>query len=387
MIGLRLANNTFFPVLQEGRSQKKRLVLTTVRDNQPTVQIDLYRGDAKDIGGDQYIATLSVEDIRPGRAGEPDVELVMDADETGNLNARAVDRAGESENTLSVSLQRLAESETNEVPNFALEDDYSTPGELGDYSWDATGESGPADEELGSEDFGPTEEFDGAGDRPGEESFAETDEGPGVSRSDERDRRVTRSYADDETEKRGIGPAVGILLLVIGIVIIGFLVYLIFRPVKNEPLAVTQPASAQTATPQTSAPSGAAKSSPTSATARPTTPAPASAKAPAGATSSTPGQHPVTQSQTSTAKPTSSGETTTESGPAPAPDGTQTPNGVWYRISRGDTLWDLAYSFYSNPWLYNRIATENNIPNPDKIYRGDRLFIPLDKSQQTGSTR
>ncbi|MBN1647609.1 MAG: LysM peptidoglycan-binding domain-containing protein [Spirochaetales bacterium] len=50
--------------------------------------------------------------------------------------------------------------------------------------------------------------------------------------------------------------------------------------------------------------------------------------------------------------------------------------GVWYKIRWGDTLWELADSFYDDPWKYPEIAKKNSIPDPDKIYTGHDLFIP-----------
>lgn len=47
-----------------------------------------------------------------------------------------------------------------------------------------------------------------------------------------------------------------------------------------------------------------------------------------------------------------------------------------YRLRWGDTLWDLAYSYYSNPWLYPKIAKANGIRNPDRIIAGTRIQIP-----------
>jgi nucleoid-associated protein YgaU len=50
-------------------------------------------------------------------------------------------------------------------------------------------------------------------------------------------------------------------------------------------------------------------------------------------------------------------------------------NGVVYQIQWGDTLWDISAAFYRNPWLYPRIAKDNRIRNPDKIYAGRNLRI------------
>jgi hypothetical protein len=53
-----------------------------------------------------------------------------------------------------------------------------------------------------------------------------------------------------------------------------------------------------------------------------------------------------------------------------------TTGGLWYEIKWGDTLWDIAATYYRNPWLYPKIAKENRITNPDLIFAGTRLFIP-----------
>jgi len=50
--------------------------------------------------------------------------------------------------------------------------------------------------------------------------------------------------------------------------------------------------------------------------------------------------------------------------------------GVWYSTVKGDNLWNLARSFYRNPWLYKKIAEENGISNPDLIFQDVRLYIP-----------
>jgi nucleoid-associated protein YgaU len=66
----------------------------------------------------------------------------------------------------------------------------------------------------------------------------------------------------------------------------------------------------------------------------------------------------------------------------PAPAASQKPaspakqTGAYYRIKWGDTLWDLSYSFYRNPWLFGKIAKANKIRNPDLIFSGDKIWIP-----------
>ena len=119
-IGIKLADGSFYPVLQEGRRSKKKLVLTTVRDNQETVQIDLYRGEGEIAEDSQYVGSLMIENIQPAPMKEPEVEVILGVDEQGNLEAIASDvLTGESQ-SLSVSLQSLSEGPTA-APEFELE--------------------------------------------------------------------------------------------------------------------------------------------------------------------------------------------------------------------------------------------------------------------------
>ena len=50
--------------------------------------------------------------------------------------------------------------------------------------------------------------------------------------------------------------------------------------------------------------------------------------------------------------------------------------GVEYKIKWGDTLWDIAGTYYKNPWLYREIAEYNNLENPDYIVSGTIITIP-----------
>ena len=52
------------------------------------------------------------------------------------------------------------------------------------------------------------------------------------------------------------------------------------------------------------------------------------------------------------------------------------PADITYKIKWGDTLWDIADSYYKNPWNYKKIARYNNIKNPDYIISGTTITIP-----------
>jgi len=112
------------------------------------------------------------------------------------------------------------------------------------------------------------------------------------------------------------------------------------------------------------------------ATAAKTEPAPVVKPVPA------PPAQAASQAQSSTPTPTT---VATESKPAAAPAVAKPaasspvapkPAEVRYKIKWGDTLWDLSYVFYRNPWLYTKIAKANKIKNPDRILAGRTILIP-----------
>jgi molecular chaperone DnaK (HSP70) len=92
-IGIKIADGTFYPVLDEGTNEKKRLVLTTVKDKQENVQIDLYRSSDGSLEEADYVGSLVIENITPAPSGEPEVEVILGIDEEDTLGLRAINRA------------------------------------------------------------------------------------------------------------------------------------------------------------------------------------------------------------------------------------------------------------------------------------------------------
>ena len=62
--------------------------------------------------------------------------------------------------------------------------------------------------------------------------------------------------------------------------------------------------------------------------------------------------------------------------PEPPKEPETKPADITYKIKWGDTLWDIADSYYKNPWNYKKIARYNNIKNPDYIISGTTITIP-----------
>jgi LysM repeat protein len=130
-IGIKIANGEYYSILEENSSVKKRLILTTVHDNQHSVQIDLYRSFALSMADAQYIGSLVLEKILPRPKGEPSIELVISSNEKGDITAEALDldtgHTGEHQ-ILSVSLKSLDEHiKEYEIPDFELEQNDEPP--------------------------------------------------------------------------------------------------------------------------------------------------------------------------------------------------------------------------------------------------------------------
>ena len=128
-IGIKIANGEFYPVLEEGSAERKRLILTTVHDGQRSVQIDLYRSESRSMVDAAYIGSLVVENIAEKPKGEPSIELAIGSDNPDELSAEAYDSddtSPETRQTLSVSLKALNEADASEIPDFELENDVAT---------------------------------------------------------------------------------------------------------------------------------------------------------------------------------------------------------------------------------------------------------------------
>jgi molecular chaperone DnaK (HSP70) len=120
-IGIKIANGEFYPLIEENSSIKKRLILTTVHDDQPSVQIDLYRSSSSTMTDAQYVGSLVVEKIKPKPKGDPSIEMVISSNSGGEIMADAIDldtTTGAEHYTLTVSLKSLDETSRDmEIPD------------------------------------------------------------------------------------------------------------------------------------------------------------------------------------------------------------------------------------------------------------------------------
>ena len=331
-IGIKIANGEFYSIMEENSSVKKRLILTTVHDNQPSVQIDLYRSASNSMSDAQYIGSLVVENIRNKPKGEPSIEMVVSSDSNGNIIADAIDldtgAVGE-HNVLTVSLQSLDETARNmDIPDYDLDSIEKPPSGL----------------------YQQAQMI--------------------------RDRRSRSSF-------------LWIFILIGLIIILGLAAVWLFllgginnfrssdsapaavtaqEPV-SQPVPVRQPEPVFTAEPVII---------PEPVLPEPVQPEPVLPEPAVLQVEALPPEPPVViqapveppQPQTAASSRPAS-PVTSYNVPATIPKG-----GVDYRIRWGDTLWDISETFYRDPWLFPRIARHNNIRNPDYIISGRIIRIP-----------
>jgi hypothetical protein len=335
-IGIKIANGEFYPIMEENSSIKKRIILTTVHDNQPSVQIDLYRSPASTMPDAQYIGSLVVENIKPKSKGEPSIEMVISSDTTGEIAAEAVDldtgSSGE-HYMLNVSLKSMdATSHDAGVPDFELEANEEPPSSLYQHAKKIRQKGSSSKSWIivliiilillglfagwlfyynGMDVVRPIYDKTVTGISRTFDGISKTFDG------------ITNTVKDKFFKP---------------------------KPVKQPEPLVNEPEPVKQAEPVKQTEPVQQKVEPAPVIQAPDT-APEPKQRQTGRTSNA----PVMSYKVPTTIPR---------------------EGVNYKIRWGDTLWDIAEAFYRNPWLYPRIAKYNNIRNPNLIISGRTIRIP-----------
>lgn len=412
-IGIKLADGSFYPVLTEGTADKKELNLTTVKDGQTTVQVDLYRSESGTMEDAEYVDTLEIKHLKKHPNGEPDIALDISLDENGELNAELHDPETGKDSTTSVSLvsrtleQRseqsdvtmASDSELNLDDNTLAEDDFDLDASLNsnteqetfdsdeDIAFDpnslqfdsiteepasetvtdetiaeepavddAFGENAFAETEMTDDDFTVPEESEINFDEPAAETTETSSEddffnepvsetapasNAGLDFSDILDEETKEGHAASSTEetetiKKKTKVPVLICIICAIICIIAVILILIFSSKKK----CADPAAAKTQIEKTE---DSKETSKYDAKENEIVVAPAEEVVP----------------EAPKAKPAAS-------------------KNITYKIKWGDTLWDLAKTYYNNPWKYPKIAKYNGIKNPDHIISGTTIVIPAE---------
>lgn len=374
-IGIKLADGTFYPILSD-TVRFQNIELTTVRDNQETVQIDLFRnGDSL-----EYIGSLIVEDIAQKKAGESTIALKLQIDENENLKAEASDLDSGAGQALKVSLASVTpEKDFNDfnLSDFELppQKDFSTVASENfiDTTKNEETELPGADEKKRSKWFFILLILLGAGllvmavllltrscsnqkEKPAENKTELTVPTPETTSkipepaTDTLD--ITASSTGTASNDAGLNKATA-------------------NTETAEDAATEQTAdtSAVTEAAKTSSDDTAANSTVTTAKTTETT------------VSETTNTSDTAETKTDTITTGTTAGTgaadTAMSGTDNVRLQTNADGSVRYLIKWGDTLWDLAETFYKNPWDYTIIAQYNNIKNPSYIIAGTYITIPV----------
>lgn len=342
-IGIKLADGMFFPIMDDDASASETLELTTVRDNQRSVQINLFKKE-DDTSDPLYIGSLIVEDIHEKAAGEPTIELKLELDEDKNLSAEAVDKDSGSHQALRVSLETFADQAFD------------------DLDFDLSSEAADADINLSA-------------------ANVNTDD----SSESHQDFSAAAFYADEDDEKepepkRGMPVWLLILLILLGIaaLVLGILLLTKKNLAEEDRPMVVQPEVAAVIPSQ----KRPVQESPASNTA-PSLPADKSVTEPPAPQAAAPAQ-PVKQEPSATQQPVQQEQPVKQEPPVQQTEpavkepaaSIPTQKAIRYKLRWGDTLWDLSETYYRNPWLYTKIAAHNKLKNPDLIISGTYIEIP-----------
>ena len=120
IIGIKLADGSFYPVMEEGKPFSKKLELTTVRDDQTTVHLDLYRSVTGSMDDAEYVDTLVVENLVPHPKQEHSLNLNIKLDENNMLSAEIDDPETGAISNSKVSLVTLKKEDLAAEPDYSI---------------------------------------------------------------------------------------------------------------------------------------------------------------------------------------------------------------------------------------------------------------------------
>lgn len=109
-IGIKLADGSFYPVLEDNTPSEKNLELTTAHNNQTKIMVDLYRSASCSMEDAEYVDSLQIENLVARPNGEPSIAFTISIDEDNQLSARIVDEeTGNASNTTITLVSRTLE--------------------------------------------------------------------------------------------------------------------------------------------------------------------------------------------------------------------------------------------------------------------------------------
>ncbi len=163
-IGIKLADGSFYPIMEDGVPQKKLMELTTVQDNQTAASIDLYRSELGTMEDAEYVDTLEISELVPHPGGEASMSFTIQLDENNMLSAEVLDPESGKTSATKADLINLPSEKRNSVPDYTLseisDDDFEEPPlpeAPATWSEDAEAEADGFDDSLTAEDVEASE--------------------------------------------------------------------------------------------------------------------------------------------------------------------------------------------------------------------------------------
>lgn len=448
-IGIKLADGSFYPVLEDNTPSEKKLELTTAHNNQTKVMVDLYRSATCSMDDAEYVDSLQIENLVARPNGEADIKFTISLDEDNQLSAKIVDSETGNESNTTITLvsrtleERLVtdeygindsnsnkasavaagavaaggllaaaaamrekvkdETEVEEEPvvenvddgvpfgdetlveeaaveesvsneeisadetiidetfaDEALADDTITEDNSGlpDMDFDIPDDTTETETPEMPDDFFNTDDLDNTEERQEtmkDPTFDSVSPAAGGLNFDglydeETERGTPAENGADEVKKKTKVPVIICIICAI-ICIIATLLILFIIPSKYNLITKKHAKEAGTTV---------------------------AIEEPA------PKAEPVSEPEPEPVVPEAKEdeiiiiEKAEEVVPAQPPVAEEKPKNITYKIKWGDTLWDIADTYYKNPWKYKYIARYNGIKNPDYIISGTKIVIPAE---------
>ncbi len=448
-IGIKLADGSFYPVLEDNTPSEKKLELTTAHNNQTKVMVDLYRSATCSMDDAEYVDSLQIENLVARPNGEADIKFTISLDEDNQLSAKIVDSETGNESNTTITLvsrtleERLVtdeygindsnsnkagavaagavaaggllaaaaamrekvkdETEVEEEPvvenvddgvpfgdetlveeaaveesvsneeisadetiidetfaDEALADDTITEDNSGlpDMDFDIPDDTTETETPEMPDDFFNTDDLDNTEERQEtmkDPTFDSVSPAAGGLNFDglydeETERGTPAENGADEVKKKTKVPVIICIICAI-ICIIATLLILFIIPSKYN--LITKKHAKEVGTT-------------------------VSIEEPA------PEAEPILEPEPEPVVPEAKEdeiiiiEKAEEVVPAQPPVAEEKPKNITYKIKWGDTLWDIADTYYKNPWKYKYIARYNGIKNPDYIISGTKIVIPAE---------
>lgn len=400
-----MADGAFFPIMEQGQPDKKKINLTTVKDNQTTVQVSLYASESSSMEDAILLDTLKINKLDRQPNGQPDINLSLSIDKNDKIEATLKDESTKEEASFNVDLREaLLASDKNPGTGKGLlgaAEEIKVKSELDDLNFDIPAfEEGPAPQaetvvdvpassvkkeaepQAQDEDF-TLPDFDQE-DVPVDENIDMPDfnmpdfDEPAVESNDEplkfdddfkdptfdnepvfeNDQNMASSSDtnfdslydenDIDSERKRTRMPVLVCLICAIICVLAVLLLLFVIPSRFNLLTSKNSQKEQVQEQVAPLPPPAQKEEPLPP------PAPAAKE-----------DEVVVIEEAEIVVPD-----------LPKVEEKKEPKVITYKIKWGDTLWDISAAYYKNPWRYKKIAKYNGIKNPNHIVAGTYIKIP-----------